>query len=240
MVCLFFLRWQGLLPVLVKVRDGRPIKIEGNELSMLTQGGTHARVQSSVLSLYDTAGRYHQPFHKGNKITWEKADEQIIEKLSAGNGETVILTSTVISPSTKEVIEKFKQRYPNTKHVAYDAVSYSAMRDANTLTFGRNEIPFYRFNNANLIVGFNADFLANWLLPVAFARQYSETRRIDKEKKTMSLHMHFESGMSVTGANADERFMIKPHEELQILQSVYGILKRRKYRQPAPACLSAC
>lgn len=211
-------------PVLVKVRDGRPIKIEGNELSTLTHGGTHARVQSSVLSLYDTAGRYHQPFRKGDKITWEKADAEIIEKLSAGNGEIVILTSTVISPSTKKVIAQFQQRYPNTKHVAYDAVSYTAIREANTLTFGRNEIPFYRFNNAQLIVGFNADFLANWLLPVTFARQYSETRRIAKEKKTMSLHMHFESGMSVTGANADERFMIKPHEELQILQSVYAIL----------------
>lgn len=221
-------------PVLVKVRDGRPIKIEGNELSTLTHGGTHARVQSSVLSLYDTAGRYHQPFHKGNKITWEKADKEIIEKLSADQGEIVILTSTVISPSTKEVIEKFKQRYPNTKHVAYDAVSYAAMREANTLTFGRNEIPFYRFNNAQLIVGFNADFLANWLLPVTFARQYSETRRIGKDKKSMSLHMHFESGMSVTGANADERFMIKPHEELQILQSVYAILSGGNTGNPHP------
>ncbi len=211
-------------PIVVKVRDGRPIKIEGNDLSMLTRGGTHARVQASVLSLYDTAGRYHQPFHKGKKITWEKADAAILEKLAETEGDIVILTSTVISPSAQEVINKFRNRNPNSKHIAYDAVSYSAMREANSLTFGRKEIPFYRFDKANLIVGFNADFLANWLLPVTFARQYSETRRIGEDKKTMSLHLQFESGMSVTGANADKRVAIKPHEELQILQGVYRIL----------------
>ena len=40
--------------VLVKTRDGRPIKIEGNTLSSVTRGGVSARVQASVLSLYDS------------------------------------------------------------------------------------------------------------------------------------------------------------------------------------------
>ncbi|MBE0663583.1 MAG: TAT-variant-translocated molybdopterin oxidoreductase [Bacteroidales bacterium] len=211
-------------PVLVKVRDGRPIKIEGNELSTFSGGGTHARVQALVLGLYDTAGRYQHPLSKGNKISWENADAEIIAKLSENDGDIVILTSTIISPSSKEVISRFIERYPNAKHIAYDAISYSAMREANNMAFGLKEIPFYRFDNAQLIVGFNADFLANWLLPIVFARQYSETRRIGKEKKTMSLHLQFESGMSVTGSNADERFTIKPQEELQILQDVYNFL----------------
>ena len=210
--------------VVAKVRDGRPIKIEGNELSMLSHGGTHARVQASVLSLYDTAGRYHHPFHKGKKITWEKSDAAIVEKLTEANGDIVILTSTVISPTSEEVFRRFTAKYPQTRHIAYDAVSYSAIREANRLSFGRNEIPFYRFNRASLIVGFNADFLANWLMPVTFARQYSETRSISEDKKTMSVHLQFESAMSVTGANADERVMIKPHEELEILQGVYSVL----------------
>ena len=32
--------------VIVKTRDGRPIKIEGNEMSSVTKGGTSARVQA--------------------------------------------------------------------------------------------------------------------------------------------------------------------------------------------------
>ncbi len=210
--------------VLAKVRDGRPLKIEGNQLSLLTHGGTHSRIQASVLSLYDTAGRYHHPFHKGEKITWEQADAKIIEKLKVANGDIVLLTSTIISPSTLEVINRFRMHYAKLRHVVYDPVSYSAMREANMISFGRKEIPFYWFDRASLIVGFNADFLANWLLPVTYARQYSETRRIGKDKKEMSLHVQFESGVSVTGANADQRLIIKPHEELQILQETYKIL----------------
>jgi MoCo/4Fe-4S cofactor protein with predicted Tat translocation signal len=33
-------------PIIIKTRDGRPIKIEGNEMSSLTRGGTTARVQA--------------------------------------------------------------------------------------------------------------------------------------------------------------------------------------------------
>jgi anaerobic selenocysteine-containing dehydrogenase len=41
--------------IVVKTRDGRPIKIEGNDLSAFNKEGTTARVQASVLSLYDDA-----------------------------------------------------------------------------------------------------------------------------------------------------------------------------------------
>lgn len=211
-------------PVLVKVRDGRPIKIEGNKSVMLTHGGTTGRVQASVLSLYDTAGRYHHPYNNGEEITWEQADRDIAGKLDSARKDIVLLTSTIISPSTQEVINRFKNRYNNFRHVVYDAISYSAIREANLLSFNRREIPFYRFDRAGLIVGFNADFLANWLLPVTFTRQYADSRALRKDKKEMSHHLQFESGMSVTGANADKRFMIKPHEELHILQGTYNIL----------------
>src|SRR3954470_19693867 len=47
--------------IVIKTRDGRPIKIEGNELSSITRGGTSARVQASVLNLYDKA-RIRHPY----------------------------------------------------------------------------------------------------------------------------------------------------------------------------------
>ncbi len=61
-------------PIVVKVRDGRPIKIEGNKLSSLTQGGTNARTQASVLGLYDNA-RYKEPQAKASAASWEEVDE---------------------------------------------------------------------------------------------------------------------------------------------------------------------
>ncbi len=87
--------------ILAKVRDGRPIKIEGNELSPLTNGGTSARVQASVLDLYDTA-RLRYPFigRKTAEVTFEAIDKAIAADLAAlGGAPLVLLTSTINSPS---------------------------------------------------------------------------------------------------------------------------------------------
>src|SRR6478609_8796176 len=119
--------------VLAKVRDGRPIKIEGNELSAITQGGTSARVQASVLDLYDTA-RLRFPTIDGNEVTFEAIDKAVAASIS---GPVVILTSTITSPSTKEAIAQFLAKYPGSRHVTYDAISYSGMLLANEAVYGK-------------------------------------------------------------------------------------------------------
>ena len=102
-----FFDGQEYASILVKTRDGRPIKLEANERSGFGAVGTTARVQASVLGLYDDA-RYKQALKNKEKISWEMADGEIAAKLagiSAGGGKIVLLTSTVISPSTKQVFE---------------------------------------------------------------------------------------------------------------------------------------
>ena len=211
-------------PVVVKVRDGRPIKIEGNKLSHITCGGTSARVQASVLSLYDSA-RLQHPLKDGNKTNWESVDSEIVAKLeevAQKEGKIVILSGSVISPSTLKIFEDFKEKYSTAEVVYYDAVSYSAMKIANKETFDRLAIPSYRFDEAEVIVGFNCDFLGTWLSPVEFSKQYAKTRELNEEKKTLSKHYQFESYMSLTGSNADERRVIKPSDELTVLLNLYN------------------
>lgn len=190
--------------VLVKTREGRPIKIEGNKKSKISHGGTSARVQASVLSLYDSE-RLKGPVYKGNSTAWDKADSEISSKLSGGNIR--ILSSTIISPSTKSVIANFKSKYPNTKHVTYDPVSYYAIAKAND-----GIIPSFNFDKANVIVSFAADFLVNWLSPVEYAWQYAQGRKLNNGKKTLSKHVQFETTLSLTGSNADLRVPVKPSQ----------------------------
>jgi len=214
--------------VLVKTREGRPIKIEGNELSPITRGGTNARVQSSVLSLYDTA-RLHGPLKNKSNTDWETVDNEIPVKLNEireSGKKTVILSPSVISPSTGKVIEEFRNSYPETTWVKHDTISYSAILDANESNFGIRAIPGYRFDKAELIVGFNADFLGNWLSPVEFTRQYTSIRKLTNGWDTMSRHIQYESYMSLTGSNADGRVSIKPSDELNILLNLYNSLAR--------------
>ena len=216
--------------VVVKVREGRPIKIEGNELSSISRQGTSARVQASVLNLYDSA-RYKQPQLKGKGISWEEADGIIpsaLKEIEGKKGKIALLSSTIISPSTKAVIQQFVDQYPSVEWVQYDAVSASGMLTANLKSFGQKAIPDYRFDQSKLVVSFGADFLGTWLSPVEYTKKYTSRRKLDEGQKDMLRHYQFESGMSLTGSNADVRFPIKPSEEAGIVLALYNAVAKAK------------
>jgi MoCo/4Fe-4S cofactor protein with predicted Tat translocation signal len=214
------------IPVVVKVRDGRPIKIEGNTLSTFTGGGTSARVQASVLDLYDTA-RLRYPVANGNAISIEDADKMVMQALAGlGGAPLVLLTSTITSPTSKAIIGEFLAKYPGSRHVQYDAVSYSGMLLANEASYGKRALPTYRFDAAKVVVSLGADFLGTWLSPVEFMRGFAQTRKVTPENSEMSRHYQFESFMSMTGSNADFRYTHRPSETgavaLALLNAVNG------------------
>ena len=215
--------------IVVKTREGRPIKIEGNELSSITRGGTSARIQASVLSLYDSE-RLKGPLLKKENITWMEIDNNIKSLLKSFNEngrKIVILSSSIISPSTKSVYQDFIKTYPNTQIVYYDSISSSAILLGNKKCFDQQIIPNYRFDKAEMIVSFGADFLGTWLSPIEYTKQYVQNRKLEN-KKNMSRHIQFESGMSLTGSNADERIPIKPSDEGTILINLYNKLAKKK------------
>ena len=216
--------------VLVKVRDGRPIKIEGNNLSPISQQGTSARVQASVLNLYDDA-RLKSPLKRGAATTWEEAEDYVgkkLEQLKSENKKVVLLSSTIISPSTKKVIGIFREKYPNVEWLQYDAVPASGILTANQQCFGKPFIPVYRFEKAKVIVSFGADFLGSWLSPVEYTKGYSAGRKLLEKTDSMSRHYQFESGMTLTGSNADVRIPVKPSEEAVLISGLYNQLLKAK------------
>lgn len=198
------------VPVVAKVRDGRPIKLEGNTLYSITKGGTSARVQASVLDLYDTS-RQRFPMANGSVVSWEQLDKSVGDAL-AGAGQIVLLTGTVTSPSVKQIITEFVAKYPGTKHVQYDAHSYSGILLANESSYGKRAIPSYNFDKAKVVVSLGADFLGTWIDPIVFQRAFASTRRVTTTNAEMSKFYQFESMLSMTGASADERFTHKPSE----------------------------
>ena len=233
-----------VLPIVAKVRDGRPIKIEGNALSSLTQGGTSPRAQASVLDLYDTNRLTNPKRNNAGKFeeipTYDQLDRAVMTALAGVAGRPVVLlTSTITSPSTKQIISEFLTKYPGGRHVQYDAVSYSGMLLANEATQGRRAIPSYRFDKAKVIVSLGADFLGTWLSPVEFARQYSVGRKINEANPTMSKHYQFESFLSMTGACADERFTHRPSEAGAVALALYAALGGQASANIADAKLKA-
>ncbi len=212
--------------VLVKTREGRPIKIEGNALSPVTKGGTSARAQASVLSLYDY-NRIKGPSKIQDGQTqltdWETLDKEIMGKLNA-QSKVRIVSSTIMSPTALKAVGEFLIKYPNASHVMYDAVSSAALLDASEKCFGVRAVPDYKFNLADTIVSFNADFLGSWISPVEYAAQYASRRTVDAATPQMNRHIQVESHMSLTGSNADNRILVKPSEQSAAIAHLYNAL----------------
>lgn len=208
--------------ILVKTREGRPIKVENNK-DAKTLGSTNARIQASVLSLYDST-RLQGPSANGNPIEWDALDTAAkakFESLKDSGKQIAVLTQTYASPSTTRLMGEFKEQYGNVTHVVYDAISEEAAINAYEANYGSRALPDYDFSKAHLIVSFGADFLADWQ-GGGYDAGYAKGR-VPAEGK-MSRHVQFESNMSLTGANADKRIPLKPSEQKKALASLYGKL----------------
>ena len=213
--------------IIIKTRDGRPIKVEGNEMSSITKGGTSARVQASILNLYDKARlRFPgspEPKDKSvhcKEATFEAIDRMVKEGIAAKPG--YLLTGSIISPTTKDIITQFTTKFPNIKHVVYDAISYSGMLQANEACYGKKTLPTYHFDKAQTIVSLGADFLGTWLSPVEFSKGYSKGRKISAKSLKLSRHYQVESNQTITGAAADHRATCRPSEMGLVATALYN------------------
>ena len=222
--------------ILVKVREGRPIKIEPNKES--SNGTANARVQASVLSLYDN-NRLRGPLANGEPTNWNVFDKEVIAKLNelkASGEKIVFLTGTLASPSTESLIAKFAENYGDVEHVVYDAVSESAALNAFEKMYGSRVLPDYDFGKAEVIVSVGADFLGDWQgggFEVGYAKG-----RVPKNGK-MSRHIQFESNMTLTGGNADKRVMVRPSEQVLVLSELYKAVVGVKFGMERSAIQNA-
>ncbi len=200
--------------MLVKNRDSRPIKLEGNPEHPVTRGGLCAVGQASLLGLYDSS-RYLQPQMHGKQTTWDELDHAMAAQLQtvrANKGAVRFLTGSIASPTTRAQIRAFLKNFSDAHHVVYDPLSSSAILDAHERTHGARVLPRCRFDLAEVIVSFDADFLGTWISPVEFTAGYRAGRNSDATPPRMSFHVQFESRMSVTGSKADHRVRVAPAE----------------------------
>lgn len=215
--------------ILVKTREGRPIFIKGNAKYGANEGTVNARINSSVLSLYDST-RLQNPLISGAPATWDELDKSLgaeLRKIADSKGNITILSGTIISPSTNAAIDEFTKVYGEdvVKVVTYDAVSSYGIRKGNELTFGKSFIPDYDFSKAKVIVSVAADFMNNWLLHNQYVPQYAKNR--NPQSDWMSKHYQFETALSLTGSNADERITIKPSEEGRVVLALHNEVAKR-------------
>ena len=212
--------------LLVKTREGRPIKIDNNTISG-AKFSANARIHASILSLYDSM-RLKEPKLDGKDSSWSAVDLKIKSSLAdakAKGGQVVLLTNTLASPSTEKLIGEFIAKNPNAKHVVYDAISSSDALDAFETVYGERAFVDYDFSKASLIVSVGADFLGDWQ-GGGYDAGYAQGRIPSGSNgaKKMSRHFQFESNMTLSGAAADKRIPMGVADQKQALVQIYNII----------------
>ncbi len=207
--------------VLIKTREGRPIKVEPNKMAKVNSAA-NARIQASVLNLYDST-RLQAPVIDGVSSDWQSLDSGVKKALTAAEAagkQVVVLSSTIISPTTKKLISGFGSAYTNFRHVTKDAFSYSGKLDAWQASTGKRSIPSLDLTKTDVVVGFNIDFLADYL-GQNLAGDYASRR---KPGKDMSRHFQFETTLTNTGAAADKRYKLAPSQVGPAMIALYNEL----------------
>jgi Fe-S-cluster-containing dehydrogenase component/anaerobic selenocysteine-containing dehydrogenase len=206
--------------VLVKTREGRPIKLEGNPDHPLSQGKLTAAMQAALFDLYDpdrlkapvalTPGTRTAPA----KIPWQTADQEIGKALAAAGGRIALLTGTLHGPARMKLIEEFLAAFPGARHVMADAWGHEGVRSAQEKCYGTKILPRYRFDKAEYVVSLGSDFLASGYSALEWSVNFGKMRKVRDGK--ISRFVAFEPMMTMTGANADERYRVHSRNMLRI------------------------
>ncbi len=199
--------------ILVKTRDARPLKLEGNPANPISKGALCAVGQSSILDLYDP-DRAQEPAEVKNgaavTIKWADLDTQVKTQLAALKGKTRIVTGPIDSPSTKAVIAEFLTAVGGGKHYEIDVTSVEeSIAIAANESYGKPVVPNYHFDKAKVILSIDADFLGTWISQVEYSKQFASRRKIKDVNSKINKFYAVESVPSVTGSNADKRIAIK-------------------------------
>jgi MoCo/4Fe-4S cofactor protein with predicted Tat translocation signal len=207
------------LGLLIKTREGRPIRIEGNPSHPLSLGAVSSRAQAAILNLYDPerlqkAKRNLLNEKRTNKetvdITWEDLDTKVTEQLKKGG--VALLTPSYNSPSTRAVLSDFVSAF-GAQHISWEPLATDDVSSGQRVSYGEEAVPFYQFDKAKLIVSIDADFLGAWGASTIYLKQFGRAR---KNPELMNKLVVFDSNYSLTGANADVRVKSKPSLQLDI------------------------
>lgn len=217
--------------ILVKNREGRAIKIEGNPVSPINSGSVCARGQAMLQGLYNP-DRIAEPLRRNpsgrlGAISWDEAEGILAERikgiLARGMGNRVVFLTNNVSGTLGRLISDWLSAIGGGRHIVYEAFAHESLKEANKITFGVDRIPTYNIEKAKFLLSFGADFLETWLSPVEYARKFSQMHSYRKDKG-MGKFVHVEPRRSLTGANADEWVAIKPGTEAFLALGIANIV----------------
>lgn len=231
---------------LVRTREGRAVKIEGNPEHPVNRGGLCIRGQSSLQGHYNPdriAGpRRRRVTNEAagqsvlEPVTWDDAQQTLVDRLQvlreAGRGDRVAFITPPLTGTLATLVSAWTDAVGGARWIQYEPFGYEAIREANRRVFGRGELPHYNFAAADVLVSFGADFLETFGSPVGYARDHAGQRRVRNGEKTRFVQI--EPRLSMTGTNADAWHAVPPETEGLVAAAMVQTILAEQRAQGVP------
>ncbi len=231
---------------LVRTREGRAVKVEGNPEHPVNRGGLCIRGQASLQGLYNPdriAGPHRRRVTDGvagrsvlEPVTWAEGQRELVDRLQtlrdAGRGDRIALITQPLTGTMATLVSAWVDAVGGARWLSYEPFAYEAIRRANARVFGRADLPHYDFARADLLVSFGADFLETFGSPVGYARDHASQRRVRNGDKARFVQV--EPRLSMTGANADVWHGVRPETEGLVAAAMLRTIVDERRAQGVP------
>ncbi|MBI2878148.1 MAG: molybdopterin-dependent oxidoreductase, partial [Candidatus Rokubacteria bacterium] len=226
--------------LLMRVREGRVVKVEGNPDHPVNRGRLCVRGQASLQGLYDP-DRIRRPLRRDpsgalTEIGWDEAEKLLVEKLAElrreGQARRIALVSQLETGSLARLMDLWVEALGARPRISYETFAYEALRAANRLTFGVDAIPAYAFEEARVALSLGADYLETWLSPVGYAAGFARMHAVREGKPGRVIHV--EPRLSLTAANADEWIANIPGSEAALALGILRVVLDERLHPTLP------
>ena len=198
---------QGAMPLIVSTVDGRPTKIEGNPLHPFSNGGTDAFAQASILDLYDP-NRSKTIKENGVEARSEALDN-LLKSLSTSAEGMAFLVERKNSPTRDRLRAELEAKFPGMLWCEYEPLGATWAQEAVAAAFGQGVRLLPNFQEANVIVALDSEFLNQSDKGVGFAHGFFPRRSPDQKGAAMNRLYVVENHYTGTGGLADHRYRCK-------------------------------
>lgn len=196
--------------ILVKTREGRPIKVDGNPDHPVNKGKICTKGQASVMNLYNPE-RLREPMMNKSQVNWADVNKNVTAAFTSANSsgkEIAIVTNTILSPTVKKLLDEFKVTFPTTKVYSYEIINDTARQNAWQKSYGKRSIPVLQLDKAKIILALESDLLGNDNNMLEFTRLFTQNRDIMSKNEFNRLYS-VEGAVTNTGMNADYRLRLR-------------------------------
>src|SRR5881296_383252 len=216
--------------VIARNREGRVVKLEGNPDHPVNEGALCLRGQAALQGLYHpdrlSGPSVREAGGPAKPILWDAAEKLVAERIgalrAAGKGRAIAVVSQLETGNLGALLDRWIQALGARPRVTLEPFGYESIRAANKITFNRDAIPHYAFEDAEVVLSFGADFVETWLSNVNYTRTFTRMHSFRDGKAGTFIHV--EPRQSLTAANADEWVRNAPGTEAMLALAILRVM----------------